>query len=131
MIVGRGDGEQFVASAVPAFMAHTREVQYIDNDELVVLRRDGVELIKPDGTVLDRPIVHIDWDEETAEKGGFETFMLKEMHEQADALADTIFDRTAAATGSTSTRRTPWTRRCWATSSASSSSLVARRFMPG
>ncbi len=99
LIVGRGDGEQFVASAVPAFMAHTRDVQYIENDELVVLHRDGVQLIKPDGTVLDRPIVHIDWDEETAEKGGYETFMLKEMYEQADALADTIFDRTARGDG--------------------------------
>jgi len=99
LIVGRGEGEQFVASAVPAFMAHTREVQYIENDELVVLRRDGVQLLRPDGTVLDRPIVHIDWDEETAEKGGYETFMLKEMYEQADALADTIFDRTARGDG--------------------------------
>jgi glucosamine--fructose-6-phosphate aminotransferase (isomerizing) len=95
LIIGRGDGEQFVASAVPAFMAHTRAVQYIDNDELVVLTRDGVEILTPSGMPLHRPVVHIDWDEETAEKGGYETFMLKEMHEQADALADTIFDRTA------------------------------------
>jgi glucosamine--fructose-6-phosphate aminotransferase (isomerizing) len=99
LIVGRGDGEQFVASAVPAFMAHTRDVQYIENGELVVLRREGVELLTPAGERLERAVVRIDWDAETAEKGGFETFMLKEMHEQADALADTIFDRTASGHG--------------------------------
>jgi glucosamine--fructose-6-phosphate aminotransferase (isomerizing) len=74
-------------------------VQYIENGELVVLRRDGVELLTPDGERIERAVVRIDWDEETAEKGGYETFMLKEMHEQADALADTIFDRTASGHG--------------------------------
>ncbi|MFN8203654.1 MAG: glutamine--fructose-6-phosphate transaminase (isomerizing) [Solirubrobacteraceae bacterium] len=99
LVVGRGDGEQFVASAVPAFLAHTRRAQVVDNDEIVVLRRDGVELLRPDGTPIEREITEIDWDEETAEKGGYETFMLKEMHEQADALADTIFDRVARGDG--------------------------------
>jgi glucosamine--fructose-6-phosphate aminotransferase (isomerizing) len=99
LIIGRGDGEQFVASAVAAFMAHTRDVQVIENDELVVLRPDGVELIRPDGSPIERAVTHVEWDEETAEKGGYETFMLKEMHEQADALADTIFDRTARGVG--------------------------------
>jgi glucosamine--fructose-6-phosphate aminotransferase (isomerizing) len=99
LVVGRGDGEQFVASAVPAFLAHTRDIQVIENDELVVLRPERVELLKPDGTPIERPIERIDWDEETAEKGGYETFMLKEMHEQADAVAETVADRTARGTG--------------------------------
>jgi glucosamine--fructose-6-phosphate aminotransferase (isomerizing) len=99
LIVGRGDGEQFVASAVPAFLAHTRRVQVIDNDELVVLRPDGVTVMTPAGEELERAIDEVDWDEETAEKGGFETYMLKEIHEQADALAETIADRTARGTG--------------------------------
>jgi glutamine---fructose-6-phosphate transaminase (isomerizing) len=99
LIVGRGDGEQFVASAVPAFLAHTRRVQVIDNDELVVLRPDGVMVMTPAGEELERAIDEVDWDEETAEKGGFETYMLKEIHEQADALAETIADRTARGTG--------------------------------
>jgi glucosamine--fructose-6-phosphate aminotransferase (isomerizing) len=99
LIVGRGDGEQFLGSAVPAFLAHTREVQFIENGEIVVLRPDGVQFLMPDGTPLEREITHVDWDEATAEKGGYETFMLKEIHEQADAVAETIADRTLRPDG--------------------------------
>ena len=99
LIVGRGDGEQFLGSAVPAFLAHTRDVQFIENGEIVVVRPDGVQFLTPDGTPLEREITHVDWDEATAEKGGYETFMLKEIHEQADAVAETIADRTARGTG--------------------------------
>jgi glucosamine--fructose-6-phosphate aminotransferase (isomerizing) len=95
LIVGRGEGEQFVASAVPAFLAHTRRVQFLDNDEIVVLRPEGVTIMTPAGVVVQRPVQTVDWDEDTAEKGGYETFMLKEIHEQADALAETIADRVA------------------------------------
>ncbi|MDX6691206.1 MAG: hypothetical protein QOG15_2663 [Solirubrobacteraceae bacterium] len=94
LIIGRGDGEQFVASAIPAFLAHTRDVQYIENEEIVVVRPEGVEFLSPDGTPIERGIVRVDWDESTAEKGGYETFMLKEIFEQADAIAETIADRT-------------------------------------
>src|SRR5204863_8201803 len=99
LIVGRGDGEQFLGSAIPAFLAHTRDVQYIENEEIVVLRPDGVEFLAPDGTPIERAIRHVDWDESTAEKGGYETYMLKEIHEQADAVAETIADRTARGDG--------------------------------
>jgi glucosamine--fructose-6-phosphate aminotransferase (isomerizing) len=99
LIVGRGDGEQFLGSAVPAFLAHTRDVQFIENGEIVVLRPGGVDFLMPDGTPLEREITHVDWDEATAEKGGYETFMLKEIHEQADAVAETVADRTARGTG--------------------------------
>ena len=95
LVVGRGEGEQFVASAVPAFLSQTRRVQFIENEELVVLRPEGVTIYGPDGTEVGRPIVTVDWDEDTAEKGGFETFMLKEIHEQAEAVASTIADRAA------------------------------------
>jgi len=99
LIVGRGEGETFLASAIPAFLAHTNRVQYVENGEIVAVTADGATFLLPDGTVLERPIETVDWDEDTAEKGGFETFMLKEIHEQADAVAETIADRTVRADG--------------------------------
>jgi glutamine---fructose-6-phosphate transaminase (isomerizing) len=99
LVVGRGDGEQFLASGIPAFLAHTRDVQFVENGELVVVTPDATTFLLPDGTVLEREVVDIDWDEETAEKGGYETFMLKEIHEQADAVAETIADRTVRLDG--------------------------------
>ncbi len=100
LIIGRGDGEQFVASAVPAFLSETRDVQYLENGEIAVLHPDGVSIVTAaDGASVDRAVEAVDWDQETAEKGGFDTFMLKEIHEQADAVADTIFDRTARGDG--------------------------------
>jgi glucosamine--fructose-6-phosphate aminotransferase (isomerizing) len=99
LIIGRGEGEQFVASAVPAFLSETRTVQYLENGEIVVLRPEGVQIMTGDGKPVEREVEQVDWDQETAEKGGYETFMLKEIHEQADAVADTLFDRTARGDG--------------------------------
>jgi glucosamine--fructose-6-phosphate aminotransferase (isomerizing) len=99
LIVGRGEGEQFIASAVPAFLAQTRQVQYVENGEIVVLHPDGVRIMTASGEEVERGVETVDWDEETAEKGGYETFMLKEIHEQADAVAETIADRTARGDG--------------------------------
>ena len=99
LVVGRGDSESFVASALPAFLAHTNRVQYLENDEIVILRADSVDICSAAGAPRERAIEVVDWDEETAEKGGYETFMLKEINEQADALAETIADRTARGDG--------------------------------
>jgi glucosamine--fructose-6-phosphate aminotransferase (isomerizing) len=99
LIVGRGDGEQFIASAVPAFLSETRQVQYIEDDEIVVLRPTGVEFLTAAGDPVEREVVEIDWDAEAAEKQGYETFMLKEIHEQADAVAETIGERAAREDG--------------------------------
>ena len=99
LIIGRGQDEQFIASAIPAFLRETRHVQYIENDEIVVVRPDGVEFFSPAGEAIGREIVEIDWDAETAEKQGYETFMLKEIHEQADAVAETIGERAARNDG--------------------------------
>jgi glucosamine--fructose-6-phosphate aminotransferase (isomerizing) len=99
LIVGRGDGEQFVASGIPAFLAQTRTVQVLEDDEIVVLRPDVVEFLTAAGTPVTREAIEIDWDLHAAEKGGFETFMLKEIYEQADAVAETIADRTVRPDG--------------------------------
>jgi glucosamine--fructose-6-phosphate aminotransferase (isomerizing) len=93
LVVGRGERETFVGSAVPAFLEHTRRVQHIENGEIVVVTPDGVEFLQADGTAVEREVVEIDWSEEAASKAGYETFMLKEINEQADAVAETIQDR--------------------------------------
>jgi glutamine---fructose-6-phosphate transaminase (isomerizing) len=95
LVVGRGEGEQFIGSAIPAFLAYTRRVQLIENGEIVVVRPDSVEFLVAEtgDPIHDREVIAVDWDAEEAEKGGYETFMLKEIHEQAEALAETIADR--------------------------------------
>ncbi|MGI8922375.1 MAG: glutamine--fructose-6-phosphate transaminase (isomerizing) [Solirubrobacteraceae bacterium] len=95
LVVGRGDGEQFLASAVPAFLRETRRVQYVEDDEIVCVRPSGVAFSTADGEALEREVIEVDWDTDTAEKGGYESFMLKEIHEQPHALAETIADRAA------------------------------------
>jgi glucosamine--fructose-6-phosphate aminotransferase (isomerizing) len=99
LIIGRGEGEQFIGSAIPAFLRETRCAQYIENDEIVVIRPESVEFLSAAGEPLEREVVEIDWDPETAEKQGYETFMLKEIHEQADAVAETIGERAAREDG--------------------------------
>jgi glucosamine--fructose-6-phosphate aminotransferase (isomerizing) len=99
LVVGRGDGEQFVGSAIPAFLAHTRDFQPIENDEIVLVRAGSVEFMRRDGSAIERAIERVDWSAEVAEKGGYETFMLKEIHEQAEAVAETIADRTVREDG--------------------------------
>jgi len=93
LVIGVGQDENFLASAVPAFLAETRTVIYPDDGEVVVVRRDRVELSGLDGEPVERPAQEVDWDEDAAEKGGYETFMLKEIHEQPVALADTLAER--------------------------------------
>jgi glucosamine--fructose-6-phosphate aminotransferase (isomerizing) len=99
LVVGCGVDESFVASAVPAFLADTRSVRYLESGEIVLLRAGSVEIRDQAGSVIERDVVEIDWDDETAEKGGYETFMLKEIYEQADGLAETINDRTVRGAG--------------------------------
>jgi glutamine---fructose-6-phosphate transaminase (isomerizing) len=93
LIVGIGEGETFVASAIPAFLAQTRNVLGLKNGEIVTVTPDGARIVEVDGTPVEREIEEVTWDEEAAEKGGYPTFMLKEIHEQPDAVAETITDR--------------------------------------
>jgi len=93
LIVGIGDGETFLASAIPAFLSQTRNVMLIENDELVTVDSSGATITDAEGNPVQREFDQITWDEDAAEKGGYETFMLKEIHEQADAVAETITDR--------------------------------------
>ena len=97
LVVGLGEGESFIASAIPAFMAETRSVQLVHDGEIVAVTPQGSRFISPDGTEIEREIDRVDWNEEEAEKGGYETFMLKEIHEQADAVAETVAGRLGEA----------------------------------
>jgi glutamine---fructose-6-phosphate transaminase (isomerizing) len=90
LVVGLGDGENFLASNVAAFLRETRLVQFPDDGDVVRITPDAVEYV----TRTDAPeTIEIDWDDEGAEKGGYETFMLKEIYEQPEGLAETIGDR--------------------------------------
>jgi glucosamine--fructose-6-phosphate aminotransferase (isomerizing) len=93
LVAGVGKGETFLASAIPAFLAETREAVAIENDEIVSVDASGVSITDAAGAPVERGAEEISWDEAAAEKGGYDTFMLKEIHEQADAVAETIADR--------------------------------------
>jgi glucosamine--fructose-6-phosphate aminotransferase (isomerizing) len=96
LVVGLGEGESYIASAIPAFLGETRRVQLVHDGEIVEITPDGARFISPDGGGIERDVDEVDWDQEAAEKGGYETFMLKEIHEQADAVAETLAGRLRA-----------------------------------
>jgi glucosamine--fructose-6-phosphate aminotransferase (isomerizing) len=93
LVVGIGHGETFLASNAAAFLDETRIVQFPDNGDVVAVTPDGATFTRPDGTAVEHEPLKLDWDMETAEKGGYETFMLKEIYEQPEAVRETIGDR--------------------------------------
>ncbi len=94
MVVGLAHGETFLASNAAAFLRDTRMVQFPEDGDLVLVEPSGSQFfLACDGTPVEREIIELDWDDEGAEKNGYETFMLKEINEQPQAVADTIGDR--------------------------------------
>ncbi|MFD7979700.1 glutamine--fructose-6-phosphate transaminase (isomerizing) [Streptomyces sp. NPDC059071] len=93
LVVGVGEGENFLASDVSAFIAHTRSAIELGQDQVVELTREGVTVTDFDGSPADVRAYHIDWDASAAEKGGYDYFMLKEIAEQPKAVADTLLGR--------------------------------------
>jgi glucosamine--fructose-6-phosphate aminotransferase (isomerizing) len=93
LVVGIGEGENFLASDVTAFIAHTRTARLVDQDQVVVLRRDRVTVTDLDGDPVRGEEFHVDWDTAAAEKAGYEYFMLKEIDEQPEAVRETIGGR--------------------------------------
>jgi glucosamine--fructose-6-phosphate aminotransferase (isomerizing) len=99
LIIGVGDGENFIGSDIPAILEYTRDVYILRDGEMAILTRDGVELRTLEGNFISRELFHVDWDIITAEKAGFDHFMLKEIHEQPKAYRDTMGSRIDAAGG--------------------------------
>ncbi len=93
LLVGVGKGENFIASAIPAFLSETRDVMVVGDNEMVVMTPDGVQILDLDRQPLEREVTRVNWDADAAEKGGYETFMRKEIFEQPDSLADTLAGR--------------------------------------
>jgi len=91
LIVGVGNGESFIGSDIPAMLEHTRDVYILNEGEMAVLTRESVELFDAQtGEKIEREIFHVDWDLVQAEKGGYDSFMLKEIHDQPQAVRETM-----------------------------------------
>ena len=93
LVIGLGEGENFVGSDVTAFIAHTRQARAVEQDQVVEVRREGVVVTDLEGAVVEGTSYHVDWDTEAAEKGGYEFFMDKEIDEQAEAVRATLGGR--------------------------------------
>jgi glucosamine--fructose-6-phosphate aminotransferase (isomerizing) len=93
LIVGVGDGEMFLASAATAFLRDTNKLQLIEDGEVVSITPEGAEFTSIENGPVEREVIEVDWDDEAAEKSGYETFMLKEIYEQPEGVRETIGDR--------------------------------------
>ncbi|OAS13489.1 glutamine--fructose-6-phosphate transaminase (isomerizing) [Paenibacillus oryzisoli] len=93
LIIGIGEGENFIGSDIPAILEYTRNVFILNDGEMALLTRDAVELMTLEGNFISREMFHVDWDIVTAEKAGFDHFMLKEIYDQPKAYRDTMGSR--------------------------------------
>ncbi|MBO1759085.1 MULTISPECIES: glutamine--fructose-6-phosphate transaminase (isomerizing) [Dermacoccus] len=97
LVIGLGEGENFLGSDVAAFIGYTKEAMEVDQDQVVVITPEAVEVRNFDGSAAQGKTFHVDWDAASAEKGGYDTFMEKEIFDQPDAVRDTLLGRTDEA----------------------------------
>ncbi|SFC41349.1 glutamine--fructose-6-phosphate transaminase (isomerizing) [Clostridium uliginosum] len=93
LIVGLGEDQFFIASDIPAVLNYTRDVYLLEDGEIAIITNSGVKLFTEDGKSISKEVYHVTWNEDAAEKGGFDDFMLKEVHEQPKAIRDTMTSR--------------------------------------
>ncbi|HAG42948.1 MAG TPA: glutamine--fructose-6-phosphate transaminase (isomerizing) [Clostridium sp.] len=93
LIVGLGKDETFIASDIPAVLNQTRDIYLLEDKEFVIITKDGVKIINEDEEIVNKEVYHVTWDADAAEKGGYEHFMIKEIHEQPKAIKDTMTSR--------------------------------------
>lgn len=93
LIIGLGEGENFIASDIPAILEYTRNIYILEDKEVAILTRDSVQVFNSLGAPVDKEIFKVNWDVEAAEKGGYEHFMMKEMYEEPKVIRDTINPR--------------------------------------
>ncbi|MEX1307470.1 MAG: glutamine--fructose-6-phosphate transaminase (isomerizing), partial [Eubacteriales bacterium] len=93
LIIGVGEDENFIASDIPAILEYTRNIYLLEDGEIAILTQKGVEIFDEYGVKVDREIFTVDWDVSAAQKGGYEHFMIKEIHEQPKAVKDTLMPR--------------------------------------
>ncbi|MCM8900302.1 glutamine--fructose-6-phosphate transaminase (isomerizing) [Caldicoprobacter algeriensis] len=93
LVIGLGDGENYIASDIPAILKYTRRVYLLEDREIALVRRDAVEIIDQYGKKVQKEVFEVTWDVESAEKGGYQHFMIKEIHEEPKALRDTMTSR--------------------------------------
>lgn len=93
LIVGLGKDETFIASDIPAIISYTRDIYLLEDREFVVITKDGAKIFSADGTEIKKDVFKVTWNEDAAEKGGYDSFMLKEINEQPKAIRDTMASR--------------------------------------